>query len=61
MKVINRAMSRIDLFVEPRAKFFHQKLVNLISKTILSTWSREMKLNFKPTGVHVVKSCIVCF
>ena len=61
MKIMSRSMSRIDLFVKPGTKFLLQKIVNLITKKILSILSSEVKLNFQPTGVHLVKSCIVCF
>lgn len=61
MKIISRAMSQIDLFVELGAKFLHQKIVNLITKTILSTWSFAVEMNFKRSRVHFIKSCIVFF
>ncbi len=61
MKIISRAMSQIDLFVELGAKFLYQKIVNLITKTILSTWSFAVEMNFKRSRVHFIKSCIVFF
>ena len=52
MKIVSRAISRIDLFVEPWAKFLHQNIIKLIAKTILPTLSYEVELNFKPMRIH---------
>lgn len=61
VKIMSRTVSRVDLFVESRTKFLHQKSGNLLTKTVVPALSCKVKLYFKPSSVHLIQSCIVCF
>lgn len=53
--MMSRAMSRIDLFVKPGTKSLHHKIVNLIAKSVLSTLSSAVELNFQSMGVQEMR------